>query len=192
MTPTDLSAYQHTAPHRKDPMLKRALWFIVNASLFKTSILPFSWPKVQLLRIFGATVGHAVIIRTGVNIKHPWLLHIGHHTWIGEKVWIDNLVLVQIGNHVCLSQGVLLLTGSHNYKDPAFGLITGTITLEDGVWIGARAIVNHGIHAGPHAVLAAGAVATKNLEDHWIYKGNPAVKTRRRSQQSYIINSNPI
>jgi len=181
MNKTDLSSYLHSAAHRKDPILKRILWFYINAFIFKTSWLPFNWPKVQLLRLFGASVGSAVIIRPGVNIKHPWLLHIGNHSWIGENVWIDNLVSVHIGNHVCLSQGALILTGSHNYKDPAFGLITAPIILEDGVWIGARTIVNLGITAGSHAVLVAGAVATKDLETWTVYQGNPAVKIRSRS-----------
>nr|WP_121270591.1 WcaF family extracellular polysaccharide biosynthesis acetyltransferase [Pedobacter schmidteae] len=187
MNQTDLSTYIHSAAHRKDSWLKRILWFYLNALIFKTSWLPFSDLKVQLLRLFGAKVGKAVIIKPGVNIKHPWLLHIGNHTWIGENVWIDNLVNIYIGHHVCISQGALLLTGSHNYKDPAFGLITGSIILEDGVWIGARAVVNHSIRAESHAVLSAAAVATKNLEGWSVYQGNPAVKVRARNMSSAII-----
>lgn len=180
MNQTDLSSYLHNAAHRKDPILKRTLWFYINAVIFKTSLLPFSWPKVQLLRFFGASIGKSVTIKPCVNIKHPWLLHIGDHSWIGEKVWIDNLVSVHIGSHACISQGALLLTGSHNYKDPAFGLITGSIILEDGVWIGAGTVVNLGITAGSHAVLTAGAVATKDLDSWSVYQGNPAVKIRSR------------
>lgn len=181
MNRTDLSTYKHTAAYRNDNFLKRGLWFYINALIFKSALFPSSKLKVQLLRLFGARVGKQVVIRPGVNIKHPWLLQIGDHSWIGENVWIDNLVSVRIGSNVCISQGGLLLTGSHNYKDPSFGLITGSINLEDGVWIGAKAIVNHGITAGSHAVLSAGSVANKNLEPWTIYQGNPAVKIRIRS-----------
>jgi putative colanic acid biosynthesis acetyltransferase WcaF len=52
--------------------------------------------------------------------------------------------------------------------------------LEDGVWIGAGAIVNQGITAYSHAILTSGSVATKNLEPYTIYQGNPAVKIRMR------------
>lgn len=142
--------------------------------------MPFSGLKVKILRLFGARIGTGVIIKPCINIKYPWLLNIGDHSWIGENVWIDNLALVTIGKHVCLSQGAMLLTGSHNYKEPAFNLITGTITLEDGVWIGAKAIVNHSITAGSHAVLTSGSVATKNLDQYFIYQGNPAIKIRPR------------
>lgn len=180
MQKTNLSLYNN-APYRPDgSKLKRIAWFYINAVLFKTSMLPISRVKVFLLRLFGAEIGKGVVIKPCVNIKQPGLLRIGDHCWIGEQVWIDNLVMVTLGNHVCLSQGVLLLTGSHNYKLPAFDLITGSIVLEDGVWVGAGAIVNQGITLASHAVLSAGAVATKNLGAYGVYQGNPARMVRSR------------
>jgi putative colanic acid biosynthesis acetyltransferase WcaF len=180
MKKTNLSLYNNAAYHPGANLVKRTLWFYVKAFLFKTSLIPSSRLKVCLLRLFGATVGNGVVIRTNVNIKYPWLLQIGDHSWIGEDVWIDNLVRVCIANHVCLSQGALLLSGSHNYKDPAFGLITGSIILEDGAWICAKAIVTQGITAGSHSILSAGSIATKNLEAYTIYQGNPATKIKHR------------
>jgi putative colanic acid biosynthesis acetyltransferase WcaF len=180
MPQTDLSAYNNYPYHPGGNILKRVLWLYTNAVIFKTSLVPFSALKVGLLRLFGATIGKNVTIKPGVNIKYPWFLTIGNETWIGENVWIDNLVMVMIGSNVCLSQGVVLLTGSHNYKKNTFDLITGSIVLADGVWIGAQAIVNQGITAATHAVLTTGSVATKNMEPYAIYQGNPALKIRER------------
>jgi putative colanic acid biosynthesis acetyltransferase WcaF len=185
MKKTDLSLYNNADYYPGANLIKRTLWFYLNALFFKTSLIPLSPLKVCLLRLFGASVGKGVVIKPGVSIKYPWFLQIGDHSWIGEDVWIDNLVHIHIGNHVCLSQGALLLTGSHNYKDPAFGLITGTIILEDGVWIGAKAIVTQGITAGTHTLLSAGSVATKNLEAWFIYKGNPAIKVGLRPNNNH-------
>lgn len=161
--------------------MKRFLWYYLNALVFKTSLLPISSFKVFLLRSFGAKVGKGITIKPGVNIKYPWNLIIGNQTWIGENVWIDSLVLVIIGDHVCLSQGAVILTGSHDYKKTSFNLITNSVILENGVWICAGAIVNSGVTACSHAVLTAGSVANKNLEAFYVYQGNPAVKIRVRA-----------
>lgn len=132
------------------------------------------------MRLFGAKVGKGVVIKPSVNIKSPWRLVIGDHAWIGEFVWIDNLVNVQIGNNCCLSQGAFLLTGNHDYKKTSFDLITGSIVLENGVWIGAKAVVCPGVTCHSHAVLTVGSVATDDLDANGIYQGNPAVKVRER------------
>lgn len=176
---TDLTAYVKAKPGQHGT-LKCILWYSINALCFKSSVLPSSRLKVWLLRLFGAHIGKSVVIKPGVNIKYPWLLKIGDHSWIGEQVWIDNLAQVSIGQHVCISQGALLLSGSHNYKNPSFTLITGRINIANGVWIGAKAIVNQGITAASHAVLCSGSVATKHLEPWSVYQGNPAVKIRER------------
>ncbi|MGN6181955.1 MAG: putative colanic acid biosynthesis acetyltransferase [Mucilaginibacter sp.] len=180
MSQTDLSAYNNHPYHPGGNALKRLLWLYTNALFFKTSLVPVSGFKVFLLRLFGANVGKGVIIKPCVNIKYPWHLTIGGNTWIGENVWIDCLVPIAIGANVCLSQGALLLTGSHNYKKTTFDLITGGIILEDGVWIGAQCVVNQGITVASHAVLTSGSVATKDLEAYAVYQGNPAVKVRTR------------
>jgi len=184
MQKTDLSAYNNSPYHPGGTMLKRIVWYYINAMFFKSGLFPFYGFKNFLLRIFGAKIGKGVEVKPCVNIKYPWLLTVGDHVWIGEEVWIDNLVMINIGSNVCLSQGALLLTGSHNYKKQAFDLITGNIVLEDGVWIGAKAIVNQGITVGTHAVLASGSIATKNLDAFGVYQGNPAVKVRDRVIES--------
>lgn len=115
-----------------------------------------------------------------MQIKFPWRLQIGDHSWVGENVWIDNLVAVEIGAHVCISQGAYLFTGNHNYKKTTFDLMVSPIDIKDGAWIGAKAIVCPGATVGSHAVLTAGSVATGNLDEFGIYQGNPAVKVRQR------------
>jgi len=178
---TNLTAYNN---HNYQPgagWLKRLFWFYVSALIFKTSIFPSSSLKVFLLRLFGAKIGKKVVIRHRLNIKSPWLLKIGNFSWIGEEVWIDNHVPIKIGANVCLSQGTMLLTGNHNYSKSAFDLITAEITLADGVWIGAKAMICPNVFADEHAVLTAGSIATKNMEAYFVYQGNPAAKIRKRT-----------
>jgi putative colanic acid biosynthesis acetyltransferase WcaF len=176
----DLSRYNNDWYDPGAGPIKRFCWYLVNMVFFQSYLLPVSSLKVSLLKMFGAKIGAGVIIKPAVNIKYPWFLEIGDHTWIGENVWIDNLVKVTIGKHVCLSQGAMLLTGNHNYKKVTFDLMVAGISLEDGVWIGAQSLVCPGITCLSHSVLAAQSVATDNLEPYFIYSGNPAQKIRER------------
>jgi putative colanic acid biosynthesis acetyltransferase WcaF len=176
---TNLSSFDNRW-YRPGPLWKRALWYPVQAFFLGSRMNPFSGVKVCLLRLFGARIGKGVVIKPGVNIKYPWKLTIGDHSWIGEAVWIDNLSQVTIGSNVCISQGALLLCGNHNYRKSTFDLVLGEITLEDGVWIGAGSVVCPGVTCHSHAVLSVGSVATKDLEAFSIYQGNPAVKIRER------------
>lgn len=177
--PTDLSQYDNSY-YQPGPLAKRLSWYLVHRLFINSSLLYPSAFKVWLLRAFGAKIGKGVIIKPKVNIKYPWFLEIGDHVWIGEQVWIDNLAKVRIGAHVCISQGAMLLTGNHNYKKESFDLILGPIILEDGVWIGAKAVVCPGVTCQSHAVLAVGSVTAKDLEPYTIYQGNPALATRKR------------
>ncbi|HMG83547.1 MAG TPA: WcaF family extracellular polysaccharide biosynthesis acetyltransferase [Ferruginibacter sp.] len=161
-------------------VIKQGLWYFINVIFFKNPLNINSGSKIILLRLFGATIGKGVVIKPSVNIKYPWKLKIGNHSWIGEEVWIDNLAAVTIGDNVCISQGALLLCGNHNYKKQTFDLILGEIILEDGVWIGARSIVCPGVKCASHAVLAVLSVASSNLEPYTIYKGNPAIAVNTR------------
>jgi putative colanic acid biosynthesis acetyltransferase WcaF len=159
---------------------RRLLWYLVGRMVVNTYV-PFpNAVKVAVLRLFGAKIGSGVIIKPKVNIKYPWMLSVENDTWIGEKVWIDNLIQVSIGSNVCLSQGVMLLTGNHNFKSQTFDLMVGKIQLHDGVWIGAQAVVCPGVTCYSHAVLTVRSVATKDLEAFGIYQGNPAIFVKTR------------
>jgi putative colanic acid biosynthesis acetyltransferase WcaF len=176
----DLASFRVAGYSPGAGVLRRALWYFVNAVVFASFLFPVYGPKRMLLRLFGARIGSGVVIKPRVNIKHPWRLSVGDQSWIGESVWIDNLVEVGIGSNVCISQDAYLLTGNHDYKDPHFGLIVQEITIEDGVWIGARAIVCPGVHVGRGAVVTVGSVLQKNAEPFGIYRGNPAERIRDR------------
>ncbi len=160
---------------------KRLLWYLVNTIFFINPLNPLSSLKVALLRAFGAKVGRGVIIKPGVNIKYPWRLSVGDHCWIGERVWIDNLADVTLEDHVCLSQGAMLLTGNHNYKTPSFDLMIGEIILKSGSWVGARSTVCPGVTLQSHAILSVGSVATSDLDPYGIYQGVPAERVRERN-----------
>lgn len=154
---------------------KQMAWYLVNIIFFKNPVNTLSSLKVTLLKLFGARLGQGVVVKPSVNIKYPWKLRVGDHSWIGEEVWIDNLSEVIIGKNVTLSQGSLLLTGSHDHTVVTFDFLSSPIVLEDGVWIGAKAVVAGGVTCRTHSILGMNSVAEKDLEQYTLYKGNPAV-----------------
>lgn len=178
---TDLSRYDNSWYDPGAGVVKRTLWYFVNALFMMNHLNPVSGLKVWLLRAFGAKIGKGVVIKPGVNVKYPWLLSIGDYSWIGEDVWIDNLAQVSIGSNCCISQGAMLLTGNHNYKFPTFDLMVKSITIEDGAWVGAKCVVCPGITIGSHVVLSVGSVASSTLSSNKIYKGNPAKLIKERT-----------
>ncbi len=177
----DLSTYRNPEYDHGAGPLKRLVWHLCSKAFIHSQLpLPVSF-KRAILRAFGARIGRGVMIKPQVNIKYPWFLEIGDHAWIGEEVWIDNLVMVKIGPSCCLSQGAMMLTGNHDFSKATFNLITGAVILEEGAWVGAKSVVCPGVTVGSHAVLAVGSVATKNLEEWTIYQGNPAISIKKRT-----------
>ena len=186
MTQVELGRYDNSWFQPGRSWLWQAAWLCGGLTILRCSWLPSSALRVRLLRWFGAQVGSGVVIKPGVRVKYPWHLKVGDHCWIGEDCWIDNLTQVELGSNVCLSQGAYLCTGNHDWSDPAFGLILGAITLENGSWVGARAVIAPNVTLGEHAVAAAGSVVTKSIPAWKVYAGNPAafVRNRRISDHS--------
>lgn len=177
----DLSKYNNSW-YKPGSLLKRITWHYTNIIFFKSGWFPFYEMKVSILKLFGATLGKGVLIKPFVNIKYPWFLIIGNNVWIGENVWIDNLAMVKIGDNVCISQGAMLLTGSHNYKTEGFELMVKPITLENSVWICAKAIICSGVVCSTNSMVTAGSVITLDCEANGIYQGNPGVLIRQKEK----------
>lgn len=119
------------------------------------------------------------VIVTGKKKK----LNIGHHTFIGS-VEIALHEKVDIGNYVCINDGVLILSGSHDVLDPKWNHIKAEIRIEDYVWIGTQAMILPGVHIGRGAVIGARAVVSKSVKPGEIVIGNPAkVLSKKRDIQ---------
>ena len=119
--------------------------------------------RVGVLRAFGADIGPGVLIRHDVKVHWPWYLTVGENTWIGEDSWILNLKPVTIGSNTCISQEVLICTGSHDRNSSGFEYDNAPVTIGDSVWLAARATVLRGVTVGDRAVVGATALVTKDV-----------------------------
>ncbi|QDS97395.1 WcaF family extracellular polysaccharide biosynthesis acetyltransferase [Adhaeretor mobilis] len=178
----DLSAYDNSDYDPGRGTLTRTLWYFCSLLFVESVWFPFGGCKLFLLRIFGAKIGTGVTIRSNVRVKYPWLLEVGDHCWIGQDVWIDNLVPVKIGSHVCISQRAYLCTGSHDHRKRTFDLLTGPISIGNGAWVGAVAILLQNVSIGPNALVASGSIVVSDVPAGAIVGGNPAKPIGKRER----------
>jgi putative colanic acid biosynthesis acetyltransferase WcaF len=181
----DLKHYRSNYVYKRSRLVRNA-WVLLGSRIVRHSPSDvtggsiFNWIRVTLLRAFGAKIGVRVIVKP-CKIHFPWNLSVGDDSWIGDECEIYNLEYVNIGSNVCLSQGVYLCTGSHNYKVPTFDLIVRPIFVEDSSWVCARSLVAPGVKIGRGAVVGMGSVVTRDVAPNTLVRGNPASEFRTRA-----------
>lgn len=128
-------------------------------------------------RVFGVRMEKNVIIYYGAEIRSHGKLRIGKGSIIGDKAVLDARNGITIGENVNVSSEVQIWTEQHDHRDPFFACNSDeTFRVEIGnrAWIGPRTILLHGITIGEGAVIAAGAVVTKDVPPYGIVAGIPA------------------
>ena len=78
-------------------------------------------------------------------------------------MWVLNLERVTRGSNTCISQGVLICTGSHDRRSPTFEFDNAPIVIGDSVWVAARATVLRGTRIGDGVTIGATVVATGDV-----------------------------
>lgn len=147
-------------------------------------------------RVLGITLGPGSGIHLGCYIwftgpgrmRREGLLAIGHHSRINRSCCLDARGGLSIGNNVSISPDVVILTMEHLKDDPDFATVTRPVRIEDYVWIGMRAMVMPGVTIGRGAVVAAGAVVTRDVEAGAVVGGIPARPIgQRRLDPGYVL-----
>lgn len=126
---------------------------------------------VRYLRKRGVRVGEDCMIyapdKTTIDLQYPWL--------------------ISIGNHVRITQGVIILTHdyawsvlkkykSSNIDEGAILGASGRVSIGNNVFIGMNAIITRNVKIGDNVVIGAGSVVTKDCASNGVYVGNPAKK----------------
>ena len=115
-------------------------------------------------------------------------LSIGDFTTLG-KVEIALHDKVTIGKYVCINDGVVILSASHDVSDPMWRHKKAPISIGDYAWIATNAIILPGVSVGKGAVVGAGAVVSKDVNDYSIVIGNPAIEIEKKRID--VLNYNP-
>jgi acetyltransferase-like isoleucine patch superfamily enzyme len=116
-----------------------------------------------------------------VDVFTPLYINYGKHTKIGKNVFINfdctflDLGGITIEDNVLMAPKVSLLSEGHPVSpEERHSLMVGHIHIKKNAWIGAGAIILHGVTIGENSIVAAGAVVSTNVPDNTIVGGIPA------------------
>lgn len=115
----------------------------------------------------------------GWRVKmHRWRgVNIGENVYIGQQCVIDNAYpeYIYIGDSVALAGEVSLIAHSNPYAHfaPVVESKVAPIVIEDGAWIGVKAVILLGVVIGKNAIISAGTVVDRNVSPYTIVRGNP-------------------
>lgn len=168
------------APYPRDWYLKKLLWELAWRLLYRPTPRQLNRWRVWLLKAFGANIAPTAVVRSTSKVWHPWILTLGEHSCLGDRVTVYNLGPVTIGDHTVLSQDAYICAGTHDYTQPALPLQRPPIHIGSGVWVCAKAFVGPNVTVGDNALVGACAVVTKDVPAGMIVGGNPARVIRPR------------
>ena len=117
---------------------------------------------------------------SSMDVWIPSRLRMGSQVWIDKNVNLYNVERITIGDNVIISDGAYICTATHDIASPRFDLVTRPVRICDNAWIAAKAIVLPGVTIGEGAVVAAGAVVTRDVEPWMVVGGNPARVIKKR------------
>lgn len=139
-------------------------------------------------RLSGIKIGKGSTIHMEARFYDPRNIQIGEDSIIGEKVILDGRAKLIIGNHVDIASEVMIYNSEHDIQSSNFDPIKEPVVIGDYVFIGARAVILPGVKIGRGAVIATGAVVTKDVGEMEIVGGVPArLISRRKTDLSYKI-----
>ena len=141
--------------------------------------------RLFLLRPLFRKVGRRINIQPRVYMHPLWNISIGDNSGIGENAWISAEEQVQVGENVMIARDLAVYTTNHGMAlgQPMIDqpMKRAPVVIGNDVWIGARVILLPGVRIGDGAVIAAGAVVSRDVEPYTIVGGVPARLLKRRS-----------
>jgi acetyltransferase-like isoleucine patch superfamily enzyme len=140
-------------------------------------------------RLSGVKIGKGSTIHMWANFFEPNGIRIGSDTIIGDHVFLDGRAPIIIGSHVDIASSVMIYNSEHDLESADFSAKTEPVEIMDYVFIGPRAIILPGVKIGNGAIIAAGAVVTKDVPDFAIVGGVPAkiIGERKNKELHYKL-----
>lgn len=158
------------------------LWWMTNTIIcrFPSRRIRRSW-----LKLLGMHINGTVMIYEDYHIRNPKGITIDDGVSIGPKVLLDGRMGLHIGKSAVIAYEAIIWTLNHDYNDVNFCVKGAPVEIGDYSWICSRSIILPGIKIGKGAVVASGAIVTKDVPDYAIVAGIPAKVVGHREIKEY-------
>lgn len=157
-------------------------WLDLELMLLRwVGYVPFHSFRSFCYSIAGVKIGKGSTIHMWANFYQPKNVSVGEDSIIGDHVFLDGRANLMIGNHVDIASQVMIYNSEHDLTSDEFKAHDAPVEIGDYVFIGPRAIILPGLKIGKGAVVAAGAVVTKDVPEYKIVGGVPAKEIGERT-----------
>ena len=123
--------------------------------------------------LFDGTKPETLGIMTPAQIDFPKQIVFGRNVFINHSFTAMSIGGIEMGDNVQIGPHVTIVTDNHDLTN-RYVLKCKKVVLGDNVWVGAGVSIIPGVHIGDNAVIAGGAVVTKDVPANTIVGGNPA------------------
>ncbi len=155
----------------------RLLSYLEDVDLFLirlTGFVPIHIFRILIYVLEGVKIAKGVHIHMGTQFFKPSGVEIGEGSIVGQNAFLDGRDRLIIGKQVDIASDVMVYNSEHDINSKDFNATCAPVEIGDYVFIGPRAIILPGVKVGKGAVVAAGAVVTKDVEEFAIVGGVPA------------------
>lgn len=156
-------------------------WWLVQIVPF----LPSIRMRNRILAFMGVKMSRNVRFYPGFEIRSPKRIEIADGVTIGPKVLLDGRKGLSIGKGTVIAYESIIWTLNHDYNDEFFCTKGAPVKIGKHCWICSRSIILPGITIGDGAVVASGAVVTKDVPPFAIVGGVPARIIGHREEKEY-------
>lgn len=170
----------------------RSLWLDIRLYFANHIIshVPFHFVRLYFYRtILKAKIDAGSSVFMGTWFDTVGGLSIGRNSTVNQQCRLDSRGGLKIGSNVSISAQVYILTADHDLQSAHFDGRKSKVRVADYVFIGTRATILPGVSIGEGAVVAAGAVVTRDVPPYTMVAGIPAKQVGiRRRELVYKVN----
>lgn len=141
--------------------------------------------RIRLMKRMGVTIEGPVAVRSGLEIRGSERLVIKKGVSLGPGILLDARKGLEIGENAVIAYQAIIWSLNHDYNDIHFVTKGAKTTIGKYAWVCSRSIILPGINVGEYAVVASGAIVTKDVPPYAIVAGIPAKVVGWREKNDY-------